>query len=92
MEDKYVRKNDRKEIDNCSKKGWWYRAEVRVSFFRRDARPSDLIAFAELKAPGESPRPLQKARHRLLRSLGFRVYVIDSVEQIGGMIDELRTS
>lgn len=96
MEDKYVRKNDRKEIDNCSKKGWWYRAEVRVSFFRRDARPSLLpdgkFAFAELKAPGESPRPLQKARHRLLRSLGFRVYVIDSVEQIGGMIDELRTS
>jgi len=37
MEDKYVRKNDRKEIDNRSKKGWWYRTEVRVSFFRRDA-------------------------------------------------------
>ena len=31
MEDKYVRKNDRKEIDNRSKKGWWYRTEVRVS-------------------------------------------------------------
>ena len=53
--------------------------------------PDGKFAFAELKA-GESPRPLQKARHRLLRSLGFRVYVIDSVEQIGGMIDELRTS
>jgi hypothetical protein len=54
--------------------------------------PDGKFAFAELKAPGESPRPLQKARHRLLRSLGFRVYVIDSIEQIGGMIDELRTS
>ena len=97
MEDNYVRKNNRKEIDNRSKNGWWYRTEARVSFFRRNARPPDLIpdgkfAFAELKAPGESPRPLQKARHRLLRSLGFRVYVIDSIEQIGGMIDELRTS
>ena len=54
--------------------------------------PDGKFAFAELKASGESPRPLQKARHRLLRSLGFRVYVIDSIEQIGGMIDELRTS
>lgn len=42
--------------------------------------PDGKFAFAELKAPGESPRPLQKARHRLLRSLGFRVYVIDSIE------------
>ena len=91
MEDNYVRKNNRKEIDNRSKNGWWYRTEVRVSFFRI-LLPDGKFAFAELKAPGESPRPLQKARHRLLRSLGFRVYVIDSIEQIGGMIDELRTS
>ena len=54
--------------------------------------PDGHIAFVELKAPGKKPRPLQLARHRLLRSLGFRVYVIDSVEQIGGMLDEVRAS
>ena len=54
--------------------------------------PDGHIAFVELKAPGKKPRPLQLARHRLMRSLGFRVYVIDSVEQIGGMLDEVRTS
>ena len=54
--------------------------------------PDGQIAFVELKAPGKKPRPLQLARHRVLRSLGFRVYVIDSVEQIGGMLDEVRTS
>ena len=54
--------------------------------------PDGHIAFVELKAPGKKPRPLQLARHRLLRSLGFPVYVIDSVEQIGGMLDEVRTS
>lgn len=54
--------------------------------------PDGHIAFVELKASGEKPRPLQLARHRLLWSLGFRVYVIDSVEQIGGMLDEIRTS
>lgn len=54
--------------------------------------PDGIIAFAELKAPGKRPRPLQEARHRLLRSLGFRVYVIDSEEQVGGMLDELRAT
>lgn len=54
--------------------------------------PDGHIAFVELKVPGKKPRPLQLSRHRLLRSLGFRVYVIDSVEQIGGMLDEVRTS
>ena len=54
--------------------------------------PDGQIAVVELKAPGKKPRPLQLSRHRLLRSLGFRVYIIDSVEQIGGMLDEVRTS
>ena len=54
--------------------------------------PDGKMAFVELKAPGKAPRPLQLARHRLLRSLGFRVYVIDSAEQIGGMLNELRAT
>lgn len=54
--------------------------------------PDGHIGFAELKAPGKKPRPLQLARHRLLRKLGFKVYVIDSIEQIGGMIDEIQTT
>lgn len=54
--------------------------------------PRGKFAFAELKAPGEKPRPLQSARHRLLRKLGFKVYVIDGVQQIGGVIDEIRTT
>lgn len=54
--------------------------------------PDGNIAFAELKAPGKKPRPLQLARHRLLRSLGFKVYVIDSVKQIGEMLDELQAT
>lgn len=54
--------------------------------------PDGLIAFVELKSPGKCPRPLQVSRHRLLRSLGFKVYVIDNTEQIGGMLDELRAT
>jgi hypothetical protein len=53
--------------------------------------PGGLMAFAELKAPGMKPRPLQVTRHEMLRRLGFKVYVIDGIEQIGGMLDELQT-
>ncbi len=52
--------------------------------------PGGRIAFVEVKAPGEKPRPLQKARHKMLRKLGFKVYVLDSMEQIGGIVDEIR--
>ncbi|HEO5418755.1 TPA: VRR-NUC domain-containing protein [Streptococcus agalactiae] len=51
--------------------------------------PKGRIAFAELKAKGRKPRPLQLSRHRLLRKLGFKVYVIDSVTQIGSVLDDI---
>lgn len=54
--------------------------------------PDEHIAFVEVKAPRKKPRSLQLARHRLLRKLGFYVYVIDSADQIGGMLDEIRTT
>ena len=54
--------------------------------------PLGRFAFVEVKAPGEKPRPLQLARHEMLRQLGFQVYVIDSIEQIGGILDEIRTT
>lgn len=51
--------------------------------------PGGRIAFAELKAPGKKPRPLQERRIAQLRKLGFKVYVIDSIEMIGGVLDEI---
>ena len=53
--------------------------------------PGGRLAFVEVKAPGEKPRPLQLSRHRLLRRLGFRVYVLDAAEQIGGILDEIES-
>lgn len=53
--------------------------------------PGGKIAFAELKAPGKKPRPLQLARHKTLTNLGFHVYVIDSIEQIGAILDEIQS-
>ncbi len=50
------------------------------------------LAFVEVKAPGKVPRPLQVSRHRLLRGLGFLVYVLDDPEQIGGILDEIQSA
>ena len=46
------------------------------------------IGFVEVKAPGQSPRPLQTHRHRQLRALGFPVFVLDDPEQIPAIIEE----
>ena len=51
--------------------------------------PGGRIGFVELKAPGRKPRPLQLARHRLLRRLGFKVYVIDKIDQIDSVLEEI---
>ncbi len=51
--------------------------------------PNGRMAFIELKAPGKTPRALQRKRKRQLEVLGFRVYVVDGLEQIGGILDEI---
>ena len=51
--------------------------------------PDGHIAFAELKATGKKPRPLQLSRHRLLEGLGFKVYVIDNTDQIEQILTEI---
>ena len=54
--------------------------------------PNGRAAFCEVKAPGEKPRPLQVHRMEQLRGLGFRVYVLNSVEKIGEMMCEIQSS
>ena len=51
--------------------------------------PGGHMSFVEVKAPGEKPRPLQLARHKLLRRLGFQVYVLDDEQQITKILTEI---
>ncbi len=51
--------------------------------------PTGMMCFVELKAPGKKMRPLQVRRKRQLETLGFRVYCIDSTEQIEAFIKEV---
>ncbi|MDW7670572.1 MAG: VRR-NUC domain-containing protein [Bacillota bacterium] len=45
--------------------------------------------FVELKAPGKPLRTLQRYRKRQLESLGFEVWVIDSMEGIETFLREV---
>ena len=51
--------------------------------------PKGRIGFMEVKATGKRPRPLQTARHELLRRLGFKVYVLDDAVQIAEILNEI---
>jgi len=44
--------------------------------------------FVEMKVPGKPLRPLQLKRVEQLRTLGFKVYKIDSIEDIKNFIQE----
>jgi Holliday junction resolvase len=54
--------------------------------------PKGRVAFVEVKSPGKKPRALQIARHEMLRNLGFSVYVLDSIEKIGDMLNDIYTA
>ncbi|HEL2040781.1 TPA: VRR-NUC domain-containing protein [Streptococcus suis] len=51
--------------------------------------PKGKFGLVEVKAPGEKPRQLQEARHRLFERLGFKVHVLDRIEKIGEVLDEI---
>lgn len=54
--------------------------------------PMGKIAFVELKTPGKKMRALQVRQKDKLESLGFSVYCIDRIEQIGGILNEIQST
>lgn len=54
--------------------------------------PDGKCGFVEVKRRGEKPRPLQEARHGMLRRMGYKVYVLDDAGQIGGVLREISTA
>lgn len=51
--------------------------------------PNGKLAFVEVKAPGKKPRVLQVKRHERLRELGFRVFVLDTPEDVPGLLETI---
>ena len=51
--------------------------------------PDGKCGFVEVKASGGKPRPLQESRIRLLRGLGFLVFILDDESQIPHILSEI---
>ena len=49
--------------------------------------PGGRAMFAEIKAPGKKPRPLQEVLIRKLRNFGFLVFIIDEESQISKLVE-----
>ena len=47
------------------------------------------MGFVEVKAPGQTLRPLQVARHRQLAELGCYVAVLDDPTKVDAVLDEI---
>lgn len=54
--------------------------------------PDGNLAFVELKAPGKKTRAIQIRRIRELVGLGYGVFVVDSKEMIGEVLDAIQTT
>jgi hypothetical protein len=54
--------------------------------------PKGKISFVEVKVPGKVPRPLQLARHEMLKNLGFQVHVLDDCKQIKEILNAIQST
>ena len=52
--------------------------------------PNSKMGFVEVKAPGKKPRALQIARMQMLRSLGFKAYVLDDKKDTEVILNEIQ--
>ena len=51
--------------------------------------PGGHMAFVEVKAPGRKLRPIQEKRKEQIEAMGFKVHVLDGIEEIDKIIDEI---
>ena len=49
--------------------------------------PGGRMGFVEVKAPGQTPRPLQVRRHSQLAELGYVVLVLDAPDRVDEVLD-----
>ena len=54
--------------------------------------PAGHIGFVECKAHGKTLRHIQVKRREQLEALGFSVYCLDGIDQIGGILDAIQAT
>ena len=54
--------------------------------------PNGKLAFIELKRPGGKMRKLQEKRKAQFEALGFLVFCVNDIDEIGGILDGIQAS
>lgn len=78
-------------VAECKRRrAWALKAEGLIAGFpdRMILAHPARVAFVELKAEGEKPRPLQWARIRVLRRLGFEAVVLTTRDEVREFLDD----
>ena len=92
MTEKYIEKHLRNEVEKLGGKAFKFSSPGNNGVPDRIVLYQGRCFFVELKKPGEELRPLQKVMVKLFKKLGFKVYVIDSIEKVRVFIDEICTT
>ena len=53
--------------------------------------PERWIEWVEAKRPGGKPEPLQRIVHKILGLLGFKVWIIDTYQEVEDFVKYLKT-
>ena len=81
-----MERNIQKAIIKKAKKYGWYSVKIiqcnKPGFPDLQLMRDGISVFIEVKDTGKKPSPLQLYLHEELRSLGFKVYVIDNINDI----------
>lgn len=89
MLEKNIEKHFKNEIEKIGGKAFKFSSPGNNGVPDRIVLCKGKCYFVELKRPGAEPRKLQKAVIKTFNKLGFKVYVIDSIDKVGEFINEI---
>ena len=92
MKEKHLENELKKSVENLGGICWKLVCPGTTGVPDRICLKSGRVVFAEVKAPGAKPRPIQNRRMAQLRDQGFQVFVVDSLDGIAEVSDALQAA
>ena len=92
MREKYLEQALKTAIENLGGICWKLVCPGVTGVPDRICLKSGRVVFAEVKAPGAKPRPIQNRRIKQLQDQGFQVFVVDSVDGIAEVANALQAA
>lgn len=89
--EKYIEREFNKAVCKIGGKALKFYSHLDIGYPDRIVLlPKGQIAWAEMKSTGKKPTKIQTRRHAELRAMGFKVYVIDSIQGMNKIINEMK--